>query len=309
MTLLAAFMGAVAFLWGAWWLGAALVVGCLGVVRRKVRVIIVAIFLAGITAPFSLNQISHRMDTYGALIRGSGPDALTTSDRLSIYFGNIAMGLGGFVIGAPEVAVETLLLIRPNPGEDYLINHSFAMGSPYIRNLVHAFATKVAKGETAMRLKRVPLRWSHVMPNVLFDYRVFLAVAGGGLRAEAHKEIDGYRIDCTVTIDVRYSAKYKLNILNSHGIRLYIDEAIFSALQDLGWLQVGALFVEPEFEPVELKVRQQVTGLGKVGVTKTAGGGGNVHSGTPSPTILACNLLCHGNLCRAVQVTRPTKRR
>ncbi|HIA81822.1 MAG TPA: hypothetical protein EYO02_06915 [Rhodospirillales bacterium] len=236
MTLLAAFMGAVAFLWGAWWLGAALVVGCLGVVRRKVRVIIVAIFLAGITAPFSLNQISHRMDTYGALIRGSGPDALTTSDRLSIYFGNIAMGLGGFVIGAPEVAVETLLLIRPNPGEDYLINHSFAMGSPYIRNLVHAFATKVAKGETAMRLKRVPLRWSHVMPNVLFDYRVFLAVAGGGLRAEAHKEIDGYRIDCTVTIDVRYSAKYKLNILNSHGIRLYIDEAIFSALQDLGWL-------------------------------------------------------------------------
>ena len=29
---------------------------------------------------------------------------------------------------------------------------------------------------------------------------------------------------------------YPINILNFHGIRLYIDEAIFSALQDLGWL-------------------------------------------------------------------------
>ena len=86
-----------------------------------------------------------------------------------------------------------------------------------------------------MRLHRVPLRWTPRMPYVLYDYRVSLALAGGGLTAVAHKTDDGFRIDNTITIDIRYSEGYRLDIFNAYGVRFYIDEAIFSAMQDLGW--------------------------------------------------------------------------
>ena len=68
------------------------------------------------------------------------------------------------------------------------------------------------------------------------DYRVALAVAGGGLFLDYKPEGEGYVIDCRITIDVRYSEGYKLDIFEYGQFRLYIDEAIFSALQDINWL-------------------------------------------------------------------------
>ena len=71
----------------------------------------------------------------------------------------------------------------------------------------------------------------------MFYHRVSLAVAGGGLFLDYQKSGDIYKIKCRITIDVKYSEGYNLEILNAYGIRLYIDEAIFSALQELGWLR------------------------------------------------------------------------
>jgi hypothetical protein len=168
-------------------------------------------------------------------IRTEGPEALTNPERLSIYLGNVVMGVAGFAMGAPEVAMETLFLMHPNPAKSYSFNYGFAMKSPYIRKLVQDFASGVASGRTGMRLHRVPLRWTPRMPYVLYDYRVSLALAGGGLRAVAHKNGAGFRIDNSITIDIRYSEGYRLDIFNAYGVRFYIDEAIFSAMQDLGW--------------------------------------------------------------------------
>ena len=228
---------ATSVLWGAWWLafGASLTIGG-NITSRRKTVMIVGVATCLMTLPLTFNQISLRMDHYGVVIRTQGPESLSISEKLSIYLGNITMGLAGFAIGAPEVSIETLLLIRPNPGKAYSVNHDFAMGSPYIHRLVQDFAVKVARGESSPHLKRVPLTWDPMMSYSLHDYRVPLAIRGGGLRAVAHKNDDGYLIDCKATIDVRYSEKYKLDIFNAYGTRLYIDEAIFSALQDLGWL-------------------------------------------------------------------------
>jgi len=185
--------------------------------------------------PFTLNQISNRMDHLGSVIRTEGPESLTNPERLSIYLGNVVMGVAGFAMGAPEVALETLFLMHPNPAKSYSFDYGFAMKSPYIRKLVQDFAADVASGKTGKKLARVPLRWTPRMPYVLYDYRVSLALAGGGLRAVAHKNGEGFRIDNTITIDIRYSEGYRLDIFNAYGVRFYIDEAIFSAMQDLGW--------------------------------------------------------------------------
>ena len=69
----------------------------------------------------------------------------------------------------------------------------------------------------------------------MLDYRVALAVAGGGLFLNYKPADEGYDIDCRITIDVKYSENYQLEIINSDYVRLYIDEAIFSAMQDIGW--------------------------------------------------------------------------
>ena len=53
------------------------------------------------------------MDYLGTLIRSEGPQALSRTDRVGIYLGNISMAIVGFAIFAPEVAIETLLLMDP----------------------------------------------------------------------------------------------------------------------------------------------------------------------------------------------------
>lgn len=175
------------------------------------------------------------MDYFGEIIRKKGATALQTHEKVSIYLGNISMGLVGFAIFAPEVSVETLLLIDPR-GKDRTFKSSFAMKSPHINSLIEQYTKKVKAGEAPLKSKRIPLIWPGRNTYSMLDYRVALAVAGGGLFLEYKPIGQGYEIDCRITIDVKYSEDYKLEVINSKNVRLYIDEAIFSAMQDIGWL-------------------------------------------------------------------------
>ena len=173
------------------------------------------------------------MDYLGDLIRTKGAAALSTPERLSIYFGNISMALVGYAIFAPEVANETLLLMDPS-GKDRTFNSNFAMRSAHVSNLIEDYTAEVISGEAPLQSKRIPLRWGPGYNTYsIFDYRV--AVAGGGLFLNYEKTEKGYKVACRITIDVKYSEDYRLEVFNYKGIRLYIDEAIFTALQELGW--------------------------------------------------------------------------
>ena len=175
------------------------------------------------------------MDRLGVIIRGQGAKALNQADRLSIYLGNISMGLVGFAMIAPEVSLETLLLMDPS-GKDRNFNSDFAMKSPHVRKIIDQYTEKVKSGTAPLTSKRIPLAWGKgTQTYSMKDYRVALAVAGGGLFLKYKPEGEGYVIDCRITIDVRYSEGYKLYIFEYGQFRLYIDEAIFSALQDLNW--------------------------------------------------------------------------
>ena len=222
-------------LWKIWWLGALLFVLAFVLWRKNYikSAVIIAIFI--LSLPLAFNQISNRMDYLGNLIRTEGSQALNTMERVSIYFSNITMAVGGFLILAPEVAVETLFLMDPR-GKDKSFNSDFAMGSKHVREIISNYSQKVEAGSAPLQSERIPLRWGPGYNTYsMFDYRVALAVAGGGLFLNYEKTENGYIVKCRITISVNYSEDYKLDIFNGYGTRLYIDEAIFSALQELRW--------------------------------------------------------------------------
>ena len=232
------------FLWGAWVSGTLIMILCWASMSSKVarRQFFVLILICGVSIPIALNQTSSKMDILGKTIRTEGPEALSTPDRLSIYLGNIYMGIAGFLMLAPEVALETLFLMYPHQdNSSYEINYGFAMGSSLIREHVEQYAKDVVE-TGSHRLKRIPLRWDIKQPYSLAkDYRVALAVAGGGLTGTAEKVEEGYALNMTVTINVAYSNNYTLPIINTKWVRFYIDEAIFGALQDVGWFHTYVL--------------------------------------------------------------------
>ena len=223
------------FTWTILWMGA-LLTGLTYLIWTKRKSIFTAILVVSIISlPLAFNQISNRMDYLGNLIRNQGSQSLNTFEKVSIYSGNIAMAVGGFAIFAPEVAIETLLLIDPR-GKDKTFNSDFAMGSKHVRNIIEEYSIKVKNGSGPLKSERIPLRWgSGYNSYSMFDYRVALAVAGGGLFLDYEKTNERYKVKCRITINVKYSEDYKLDILNHYGVRLYIDEAIFTALQELGW--------------------------------------------------------------------------
>ena len=222
-------------LWNTWALALAIVVLLVMVWRKLPKYSYLVLLLLLSMTPYSFNQISSEMDRLGAKIKDQGAEALNQAERLSIYFGNISMGLVGFAMIAPEVSIETLLLMDPS-GKDRNFNSDFAMKSPHIRKIINQYTEKVKTGNAPLTSKRIPLAWGKgTQTYSMKDYRVALAVAGGGLFLNYKPEGEGYVIDCRITIDVKYSEGYQLDIFEYGQFRLYIDEAIFSALQDLNW--------------------------------------------------------------------------
>ena len=223
-------------LWHIWWLAILLMIMLVSIWTKHVRLLITLLFLGVITLPITFNKISNRMDHLGTLIRSEGPQALSTTDRVGIYLGNISMAIVGFSIFAPEVAIETLLLMDPR-GQDRTFNSSFAMRSSHISNIIETYTLGVRSGTLPKRSNRIPLKWDEDNRKAysMDDYRVALAVAGGGLFLNYKNVGQDYEVECRITIDVKYSNNYKLRVFNTHGVRLYIDEAIFTALQDLNW--------------------------------------------------------------------------
>ena len=222
-------------LWNTWALALAIVVLLVMVWRKLPKSSYLVLLLLLSMTPYSFNKISGEMDRLGVIIRGQGAEALNQTERLRIYLGNISMGLVGFAMIAPEVSIETLLLMDPS-GKDRNFNSDFAMKSPHVRKIINQYTEKVKAGSAPATSKRIPLAWGKGTHTYsMIDYRVALAVAGGGLFLTYKPEGDGYVIDCRITIDVRYSEGYKLDIFEYGQFRLYIDEAIFSALQDLNW--------------------------------------------------------------------------
>jgi hypothetical protein len=219
----------------ALWLNIPLLLVCAGLIAirfsRRRWLYWLALAFAGLAMPFVLNAAHHRMAAWDRQILERGADSLTVLDRSAIYLGNIWMALGGFCVGAPEAAVETLLLMVPDEDGAREANWVFfahdrsvlATAETLARDLM---ATSRVDGKRA-------IEWP---PGVysLANYRVSLATAGGSVvlrRGQAPGEFAA-----AVEVPIRYTRGAELRLLRSDLLDLTIPETLFWALEQAGWL-------------------------------------------------------------------------
>lgn len=128
--------------------------------RRPALVLSAATVLFAVTGVLSVSSDKTRVDQTVQALRARGADGLTTRDKSAIYLTNIFMAAGGAIVGFPEVALETFMLMFP--GADVRTWRSdFAMKSEKMRRRAAAFAMQ-ARGRDSGSFSGV-IRWSMTM--------------------------------------------------------------------------------------------------------------------------------------------------
>jgi hypothetical protein len=219
----------------ALWLNIPLLLVCAGLTAVRFQIkrwLYWPVFaLAVLAIPFAFHSAHHRMAAWDRQIRERGADGLTTLDHSAIYLGNIWMALGGFGVGAPEAAVETLLMMVRDEDGAREANWVFFAHDPSVL----ATAEKLARdlmAKNATQGKRA-IEWP---PGVylLANSRVSLATAGGSVvlrRGQAPGEFHA-----SVEVPIRYTQGAELRLIRSDLLDLTIPESLFWALEQAGWL-------------------------------------------------------------------------
>ena len=112
------------------------------------------------------------------------------------------------------------------------------MGSSRIRQPLERFVLSLATlPESADSVSMVPetVVWEGYSSKHL-ENRVALALNPCELNATAIRQGSSWLIEATATVEVRYKSKYQLVRPRHRGARLLVEEQLFLALQELGWL-------------------------------------------------------------------------
>ena len=205
--------------------------------RALIAVILVAAVAIGLGWRVPFRDVETRMEALhtASLAR---PPALKTFDRLAIWSGNVAMGLGGYAIGMPEVAWETLRMAWPGPAE-HVVASDFAMKSRRVRAVVAGFARSLPPGGGPPRTSIAHVAWSRNYAALGYsEARVALAVnCPFVVEMKAARDGDAWKIDCRGSCDVAYGSMPDMApIIRVGGKTLRISEAMFAALRREGWL-------------------------------------------------------------------------
>lgn len=166
----------------------------------------------------------------------AGPSGFSTTDKLGVYGLNLIMGLGGFVVGFPEVAKETLYLSLPGPSTRTW-HSDFAMRSPKVRAELRKlikFAENLGQNEVTLPMTRIA--WHRYSMNS-DSARVALALNSPfELRGTAHREGSHWRLELSGRARVEYPRRAVLTLFSLDGKRVELDEGLFWVLQQSKWL-------------------------------------------------------------------------
>jgi hypothetical protein len=206
---------------------------------RRFRLGAFAVGVLGLTAgaPLAAVEIQHRLDIMAERLVANGW-RLSTPERVQVATLNLAMGLGGYALGYPEVASETLWMFVPGPRERTW-RGDFAMESPLVRENVRAMLEEArrqgkAKGPVTLSKRRVLWTKRHQGRDSL---RVALALNSPlWLEAVAYPEDKGWRLEIQGRAAVRYPSRSRTPLGRLFGQPLVIEEGLFAALQEAGWL-------------------------------------------------------------------------
>jgi len=154
---------------------------------------------------------------------------LSTREAAGVWLLNLGMAAGGTLAGFPEVALETALLVFPDEDGVRTFRSAFPRGSYRVAAVVDTWAAACRGGRTRFGPAHLPLGYEggHA------EWRRSLALSPVTLRGTASS-------DCTLTIEatvpVDYPDRAFLVLAPTPWGPLGIDEGLFDALEDTGWL-------------------------------------------------------------------------
>lgn len=189
------------------------------------------VVIGAVLVPLVVWEAAGRLDALAAKKERDGPEAFDRRDLAAIWGLNLGMAAGGFAVGFPEVACETLLLATPGP-EVRDFHGDFAMRSPRVRRAVAAMAADVRAGRAPAR-RRVD--WpSYAEPDE--SLRVALAL-NAPLYLDGAVTDDG-RLAVLGSAEIAYPRRARLRFGRLLGRELVLDEGLFWVLQERGWFDV-----------------------------------------------------------------------
>lgn len=169
---------------------------------------------------------------------GADPQRLSTRDLASIWTLHATMAVGGWLAGFPEAAGETAGLVFRGPRER-VRRSDFAMRSPTVRRAVAravAAAITAAKAARAAESTIPPQRIAFAYDPSRESMRVALALNPVILSGQVVSDGRGWRADLQATVRVAYPRSAVLHLWDVRGRSIVVDEGLFWALQERGWL-------------------------------------------------------------------------
>lgn len=202
----------------------ALLIGLLGIVLLSWKT-------PGRELQSSLQRLQNLKDT-------AGPTAFSRTEKLSLFSLNIAMAAGGFAVGFPEIAKETLYLCLGGPSIRAW-ESDFAMRSPKVRAAIQGlvdFAERHEKQERPLLLPETQISWNQYSTKA-DSLRVALALNSPmKLRGTAHREGAHWHLQLVASARVEYPRRAVHSIFAVDGKAVQLDEGLFWVLQQSGWL-------------------------------------------------------------------------
>lgn len=180
-----------------------------------------------------LHAYADRVDELTATLDRGGPAALSHRDLAGIWALHLAMATVG-APAFPEVALETGLLIGPNPAVRRF-DSGFAMRSEAVSSRVADLQRQCARlsGPADLPARRITFSYARSYGEA----RVGLALNPFELRAHATPGPSGCaRLDLTGRVPVSYPRRAFLHLFTARGRAIGVQEGLYWALQQRGWL-------------------------------------------------------------------------
>lgn len=203
-----------------WWVAAAF-----ALYRTKWRLGIGLIPVGVLLVPWCLHGYTVRSDLLADRVVREGPEALAVPDLFAVYGLNLIMGATGFVLGFPEVAVETLSLAIPHGREEVVVPSGLPLCAPKLARLVEA---RRALPVGASRETRVA--WTYRETDASF--RAALALNPSTVRIE---RVEG-AVEVQASVPVDYPERSRLVFGAVGPLEVAVQEGLLHALEERGWL-------------------------------------------------------------------------
>lgn len=234
--LIRSLLAAAAGLFGAWllcwhlWLGALWWFGCGALLlgRARPRWWVVHLPSGVLLVPWCIWRYAGRVQELTALYDRGGPEALGLADLFAVFGLNLCMAFVGGVLGFSEVAVETALLTVPRGSELTFVAGDFPRCVPKVSAQVERWRREARRGRKRFGPER--LAWTYHAEGSSF--RGALALTPATMTAELH----GQLLEVETTVPIDYPERYALVLLPLPGRPVVVEEGLFHALEERGWL-------------------------------------------------------------------------